>query len=933
MGLSIGPSGFAVAGIELLVMRGGAFVSNVTKATGAINTMNGAQEALVRTSVQASRAFKSQAMEASRLTAIGDTAGAARLARANETLIDNAVTRVRKKSTALAVAIAAGMANIVGAGLGVVVRSLRLLADEYERTEIAAVRVAKNQQTTQREFEQTREAITRQAFSAVVAHDAITKLSAAQVDLSNGIRLAAIANDISIARNKDAVQVYDALTDSVARMTTEALEQLDIGVKTTDVFKRYAASLGIVNRTLSDAEKKQAILNEIYRQGAKFAGAFADAQDTVAVQTRRQTAEVDALVRRIGTGLLPVYVRMTRGLRSALRWVSSFNDETLQSAAIVLGVTASLVTMAGAVASLVRVYQLLQPALAVIFAFPWGLILAAVGLLAAGLGIYVSRLNEAKNATDALNKATSADLRKAFVDARNQVTEFNIALVDMQLQAIARQKETIQAGIEGLRDQSFEIKQLLQAIEDEFFQLEIAELKLDKPLFPLIDTLFLVEAQAARVLIPLKRRERALERGLKLLRQQKDEEEERLKNLIKQLKIQIEEQAEIVRLRREELELTQHEAFMEDLRNRIRKQATSGLLLELQSQARVQEDVLARAQEELKTLRDRMKDERNHLRLIQEASEKQLEAAEKQLKAIQFVIDLEEERVRIHKEDLELARANQAQQRLLIEQQRRILQEKEMFTRRDLEISSRAIELLERQVTVLEKLEKQLIKTRSDLELEIIVDTSPLHEVENILDEIKRRMTTEMEESSKASGFSWKGFLDFVRGELEKFIRWTQEKFDPWAAALFNEFKLWWLTKGKPQLIQLFIDLKDELLGVFPDWFVEGAASFGRWMAGWQMEQTRKRSSIGENIRDFLPDWLMIAPAPGETPWVDTVTPENPLGTQSVNGSVGVPSTSMVINNYNTVQGPTVDLTANYADAQSESSIRRDLSDMFEFYR
>ncbi len=937
MGLGLGSAGFPIAGIQLVVLGAGAAVTSVTKFTGAINTMNGSQEAAARASAMASRAYKEQAKVLGTVAAGSKEAAAATAAMAR--IVDTATGRVQARAKALALSIAATTATIVGAGLIAITRQLRDLADEFERTEIAAVRVAKIQGVTQREFKETREAIVQQAFTLVQAQTAMTKLNAAQVELSNSVRLAAVANDIAISKNIDAAKTYDRLTQSVSRASTETLESLGIAAKTTDVFRRFQLEIGATNRELTMSEKRTAVLNEIYRQGARFAGAFADAQGTVAVQTRRQTTEIDSLTRRIGAGLTPVFVSIARLVRSSVRVIAGFNDETLRTAAIVAGVGASVLVLVGSLASLVRVVQLLAPALKFIFlASPWGILISLLAAAAVAVGLYIAKTQEATDVTEELNKVAGPDLQRALTASKNAVIEFQIAMVDMQMKAIAAQREALEASVDMLDEQRFKIRQALQGIEDEFFRLEIATLELDKPLFPLIDALFLVEAQAARVLIPLKRRERALERGLKLLRQQKNEEEERLKALLRRLKDQIDDQAELVRLRREELQLTQHEAFMEDLRNRIRKQATSGQLLELQSQARLQEDILARAQAELKSMRDRAKEERERLRIIQEAAENMLEASEAQLRAIQMVIELEEERVRVHKEDLELARASQAQQRLLIAQQTRILKERERFTRRDLEMASRAITLLERQLTVLDKLEKKLEETRQDLELQIIIDTSPLHEVESILDEIKRRMTDEMAESGKSVKLTWEFIFAAIQDGWERLWSFIQNSFDTtgqemwdrfpeWAMATWNKIRRWWLVTAVPWIQQKLIDMKDWFLSLFPDWFRTGAEAFGMWYAGF----TARAEGVAFVIRsmlglDLLDRTLQNVP---NFPSLNVLSPAQATGAL---GSQAV-SSPMIINNYNTIQGPRVDLTANYADVQSESSIRRDLSDVFEFYR
>jgi hypothetical protein len=261
----------------------------------------------------------------------------------------------------------------------------------------------------------------------------------------------------------------------------------------------------------------------------------------------------------------------------------------------------------------------------------------------------------------------------------------------------------------------------MELIEDAFFDLDVSKLALDKVLQPMEDALVLYEAAARKTIIPIQRQERALQRVVDLLRTAAEEEKKRREAILKALKKEVEAMKERVELAEEALEATDHEIFMEELRNKILRKSTSGRLLELKGEAAVERDNVARLRKELEALRKKFKDEKDRLESLESIAEKMLEAAEKQLEGVQGTLAVHEELLQVRREDLELARLSQAEERLANEQARRDRNEERFFLDRRFTILKREEALLDKQIKqreeMVENLEEQIELLQDGLEL------------------------------------------------------------------------------------------------------------------------------------------------------------------------------------------------------------------------
>jgi hypothetical protein len=98
-------------------------------------------------------------------------------------------------------------------------------------------------------------------------------------------------------------QAFERLVTGLGRGSAKILDDLGIVVHVTAINDTYAASIGKTADALTDAEKKQALINEVMRQGAASAASSGGAIEGNAASVQRLGASFENLKEKAGGGL------------------------------------------------------------------------------------------------------------------------------------------------------------------------------------------------------------------------------------------------------------------------------------------------------------------------------------------------------------------------------------------------------------------------------------------------------------------------------------------------------------------------------------------------------------------------------------------------------------------------------------------------------
>lgn len=134
-------------------------------------------------------------------------------------------------------------------------------------------------------------------------------------------KLADIAGAASVKTGQDMKAMLESITLGTARESKMILDNLGIMIDVDSVNKRYAQTLGKTASALSDAEKKQAFLNEVLSQGDKMMKEVAASGADMTNPIAEMKAAFDNAAVALGQRLMPAF----RELLSAFKEVGG-ND-------------------------------------------------------------------------------------------------------------------------------------------------------------------------------------------------------------------------------------------------------------------------------------------------------------------------------------------------------------------------------------------------------------------------------------------------------------------------------------------------------------------------------------------------------------------------------------------------------------------------------
>jgi len=331
--------------------------------------------------------------------------------------------------------------------------------------------------------------------------------------------------------------------------------------------------------------------------------------------------------------------------------------------------------------------------------------------------------------------------------------EETIVAYERQMEAIRKsilegqEYTSITKELERQEDILEDIAEKIAAVDDAMSAVREQEYELDKALWPFEDALARAEAAATLIIIPLERQKKVIQAEIAAMEEAAAVEQKRYDVIISALEERIRLQEEVYEQASEYAAVLDHELFMERLRNTILRKAGSARQLELESERRVQDVVIAKEQERLQKMKDELDDQKELAEIQKEAADKQIEAANKQIEAIDAMIDAEKERITFLEEELAIAKALQFEERqILIEKMRRLEEERKALIKQQ-DVVKETIKNLEDRLAAIEKAMNEQLdiiggkKSAAEARLQAIEDA--INSEFKYSEELKRQLAIE----------------------------------------------------------------------------------------------------------------------------------------------------------------------------------------------
>ncbi len=151
------------------------------------------------------------------------------------------------------------------------------------------------------------EEIQNVGLSAVASRKAIIKLAQSNVDLTSATELANIAQNLSVTASVNSADALNSLIFAITTGQTRMLRQIGITAGATEAFAIYGRTIGKSASDLTMAERRQAVLNLILREGIKVQGAYALAIQSPSRALKEMGDQTRRLQEAVGLRLLNAF--------------------------------------------------------------------------------------------------------------------------------------------------------------------------------------------------------------------------------------------------------------------------------------------------------------------------------------------------------------------------------------------------------------------------------------------------------------------------------------------------------------------------------------------------------------------------------------------------------------------------------------------------
>lgn len=208
---------------------------------------------------------------------------------------------------------------------------------------VALNHVGNNAGYTSDQIAEAEEQLKSLGITTSAARSSILRMIRANIDLADATKLARIAQDSAVIAGINSSQAFERLILGIQKMEPELLDELGIQLRRNDAYERFAKTLGVNAKALTDVQKQEAILQEIYRQSGVVAGAYEASMGTVGKQITSLPRYIEELQLSLGGIFQPAQQAKiqfyTESLKSLQKWVDE-NKESLDRLATGLGAMA-----------------------------------------------------------------------------------------------------------------------------------------------------------------------------------------------------------------------------------------------------------------------------------------------------------------------------------------------------------------------------------------------------------------------------------------------------------------------------------------------------------------------------------------------------------------------------------------------------------------
>lgn len=255
-------------------------------------------------------------------------------------------------------------------------------AGNLQATETTFQVLAQNMGVGADVIDQYREALEKMNYVGAEQTQIMSGLLRSNVGL-NDTTLQAVGamRDLSVAAGVASTEGINTMNQAITTLNPQLLQNYGLTETATQVFDNYGATIGKTSTEMTNAEKRQAILNAVVAKGAQTAGAADAAQGDLNRTVTQLRANFETLKAGIGQVFLPLASGIVSMINSEIFGLSKSVDEN----------RGKFESMGQTIAS--KVLPMVQGLITWIKNIPWVGIISGIARVLAGFGLFAKTVS------------------------------------------------------------------------------------------------------------------------------------------------------------------------------------------------------------------------------------------------------------------------------------------------------------------------------------------------------------------------------------------------------------------------------------------------------------------------------------------------------------------------------------------------------------
>lgn len=221
-----------------------------------------------------------------------------------------------------------------GLAIGTLAKDFADTAMRTETLEVAMRSVARASGYATDELNKAKDAIRDKGIAEQESMQILTRFMQSQLDVAKASDLARVAQNAAVIANVNSSDAAEQMTEAIAKQRPQLLSAFGMTKNLNVILSEYGDTLGKTANELTEAERKQAMLNYILQEGQKIAGTYEASMGAVGKQIGSLPRLWQDLQNALATPLmLPGISTAVQAITSALQYATAWaetNAITLQ---------------------------------------------------------------------------------------------------------------------------------------------------------------------------------------------------------------------------------------------------------------------------------------------------------------------------------------------------------------------------------------------------------------------------------------------------------------------------------------------------------------------------------------------------------------------------------------------------------------------------